>query len=184
MCVCVGGGVANEHRSTRVVWSFLTPKSAATDSRGPFHALGARACVSGCRVALCIAFGVFSPFRCTPFWHVAPGCSLSAPFDLRGAGVRRGRAQPLNLPRRLTLFVGGSLIHQSHRLRVHRGLLHCSRCGLYAVVRTKGLKHPCVPPTVAGTRALARIAHDARPWGLVAWPDQTRVDLTSRTILL
>ena len=65
-------------------------------------------------------------------------------------------------------------IHNSHRLRRHRGLWYCSVCGSSGARRftSRGLGGPCHPPSISGRRTLTRLQEGSLPYHRRAWPDE------------
>ena len=69
------------------------------------------------------------------------------------------------------LHVGNQIIHFTHALSVHRGLVYCSKCGSRKAADVlKKLAHPCEPPSIYGKATLKAILADKLPPNLDAWP--------------
>ena len=78
---------------------------------------------------------------------------------------------PVEVPMRL----GGaksSLIHDSHRVTAHRGILWCETCGAYASSRGRGLLHNCLGfPTETGREVLRRVRLGLTPHYSVSYDE-------------
>ena len=62
-------------------------------------------------------------------------------------------------------------LHRTHRLVCQRGLWWCTTCGCFASARGRGLLMPCLyRATLAGRRALDRLANGQTPDNSVDWP--------------
>ena len=69
------------------------------------------------------------------------------------------------------LHIGNQIIHFSHSLSVHRGLVYCNKCGSRKAADVlKKLAHPCEPPSTYGKATLKAILSDKLPPNLLAWP--------------
>ena len=85
------------------------------------------------------------------------------------------------IPRRVQVQFKGKLLHESHDLRMFRGMLFCHMCGFYASNHAKKLLEPCLVATGAertaqGTACLRRLSRGLTPHPtVVSWPDR---DLT------
>ena len=87
----------------------------------------------------------------------------------------------VRLPRRMHVQLKGKLLHESHDLRMYRGMIFCHSCGFYAGNHAKKLTASSLvasgeEPTAQGTACLRRLARGLTPHPTVLmWPDQ---DLT------
>ena len=79
--------------------------------------------------------------------------------------------KPSHYPANKILHVGNRYAHPSHKLKNHRGLVYCARCGCRATNQMRLMGNRCVPPGVHGRASLKAILADKLPPGLVEWPD-------------
>ena len=84
-----------------------------------------------------------------------------------------GQCLPLvstNKPKPINNFmhVGNNFVNHTHKLKVHRGLVYCAKCGCRATNQLRHLAKACIPPGAYGLRA---IMGDKLPTGLDQWPD-------------
>ena len=69
------------------------------------------------------------------------------------------------------LHIGNQVIHHTHALSVHRGLVFCNKCGSRKGTKVvKNLARPCGPPSSFGKATLKAIHKDMLPSKLVQWP--------------
>ena len=80
--------------------------------------------------------------------------------------------QPTALPRGSDMIHCGRVVHYSHSLRWHRGILWCQRCGHYAQRKVVKLADQCPLKltTSYGAGVLKRISHDRSPTATGQWP--------------
>ena len=69
------------------------------------------------------------------------------------------------------LHVGNRFAHPSHKLKTHRGLVYCARCGCRATNQVRLMGNQCLPPGRHGKTTLKAILADRLPPGLVEWPE-------------
>ena len=90
----------------------------------------------------------------------------------------------VRIPRRMQVQFKGKLLHESHELRMYRGMVFCSLCGFYASNHAKKLLDPCMVAggaerTAQGKSCLRRLAKGLTPHPTVhRWPDMD----TSRAV--
>ena len=73
----------------------------------------------------------------------------------------------------VVVTVGNYTQHHSHSLYVFRKLYFCIRCGFVASTRPWALADPCCNTLkYSRGRVVAAIRAGARPWGMMAWPDE------------
>ena len=90
-----------------------------------------------------------------------------------------GLARPTTVPPGAQVWVGGQLLHGSHRLAVYQGLYFCRRCGCYATLAPKLLKLACQGLAApAGRCVLRRVAEGLLPPGLANWPADVAAEST------
>ena len=110
-------------------------------------------------------------------WLASP-CATCLPLGSQGIGAELGGDRRIPLPRRFTVRYGMRSSHVSHWLTTLKGLVFCSRCGLWAGQRLRRLASPCSAPTTSGSLALKRITRGQLPWGLREWPEQRHREVT------
>ena len=67
--------------------------------------------------------------------------------------------------------LGGAILHRSHRLHHHRGVIWCQSCGCYGAEVLKNLSKPCaITPGRAGRWALSRLQAGNPPRSGMQWP--------------
>ena len=94
-------------------------------------------------------------------WMLSP-CS-GPPVSLIAA------CQPV--PSDREIWLGGVLVHPSHRLIMHKGLYACELCGATGSSKIRLLRGLCPQQLIAsGPRDLQRIRAGVLPWGRDAWP--------------
>ena len=85
-----------------------------------------------------------------------------------------GKTRPVDLPNSGAVRVGRQVIHQTHKLKVHKGLIFCVQCGYYASNRGIRLISEC---TERGPTARNRVLNHFRgilPSGVAEWPNDRR----------
>ena len=79
---------------------------------------------------------------------LCPGLSIWSVVD-------RQMARPIAMQPAVGLIYNGHPIHYTHRLKWHRGMLYCARCGAYSITRVRKLRRECLlKPHPANRRAL------------------------------
>ena len=92
--------------------------------------------------------------------------SLAHPFE---------RAGPTPIG---TLKIGKTSTHQSHKLRIYKGLIFCKNCGSYTQGQLlKSLSQPCEEGRAHGRSAKKRIYEGNKPYGLKQWPAENPTSL-------
>ena len=78
------------------------------------------------------------------------------------------------------LHVGNKYTHHTHKIKVHKGLVYCARCGGRATTQLRLLARECVPPRPRsyGSLTLRAINNDALPPGLDKWPDDSLANVS------
>jgi hypothetical protein len=70
-----------------------------------------------------------------------------------------------------TVKIGKTSTHQSHKLRMYKGLFFCNNCGNFTQGKLlKSLNQPCEEPKPHGKYAKKRISQGNLPYGLQLWP--------------
>jgi len=77
-----------------------------------------------------------------------------------------------------TLKIGKTSTHQSHKLRIYKGLIFCKNCGSYTQGQLlKALSQPCEEGRAHGKSAKKRIYEGNKPYGLKQWPAENPTSL-------
>jgi hypothetical protein len=63
-------------------------------------------------------------------------------------------------------------MHESHTLRLTRGLWWCERCGGTGFRKFVKLSRPCEAPSASARRTVARLQKRGKPYHLSQWPDE------------
>jgi len=79
--------------------------------------------------------------------------------------------RPSHYPANKILHVGNRYTHPSHKIKNHRGLVYCAKCGCRATNQMRLMGNRCAPPGVHGKASLKAILADKLPPGLVEWPE-------------
>jgi hypothetical protein len=77
-----------------------------------------------------------------------------------------------------TVKIGKTSTHQSHKLRLYKGLIFCNNCGNYTQGKLlKSLNQPCEEVKPHGKSAKKRISQGNKPYGLNQWPAENPTSL-------
>ena len=63
-------------------------------------------------------------------------------------------------------------MHETHTLRLTRGLWWCERCGGTGFRKFVKLSRPCEAPSASARRTVARLQKGEKPYHLSQWPDE------------
>ena len=121
-------------------------------------------------LALAAIYGVNGPPSLLKAWM-----STSCPSPLTQVLGADTLTRPRPLSSTSPTWLGGFVLHTSHRLYSFRGLVFCNVCGFFASKFPKKLKLPCdqdLPqcPTPQGACNLDRIWKGLLPFGAPGWP--------------
>ena len=95
---------------------------------------------------------------------LCPGLSIWSVVDMQ-------LHRPIALQPAVGLIYNGHPIHYTHRLKWHRGMLYCCRCGAYSVSRVVKLRKQCLlRPSPAARRGLKDIKQGVFPILGRDWP--------------
>ena len=75
--------------------------------------------------------------------------------------------RPSHYPANKILHVGNRYTHPSHKIKNHRGLVYCAKCGCRATNHMRLMGNGCAPPGVHGKASLKAILADKLPPGFV-----------------
>ena len=112
----------------------------------------------------------------------APARSNTSSAPRPAVSMSSALARPISLTTYAgPVHVGNRIVHSSHNLKTHRGLVYCQRCGYVATTQARALARPCGPTlgrkrTRHGDNILNAVHSDSIPkcLAITEWPDGTK----------
>ena len=129
----------------------LSLEQKCSESNHDIISLGDRINCRRCRESFLVKDPAFQPWL-AGICHPVP--STDRPMPIQGL-----------------IHVGNQYTHYTHRLKIHRGLVYCAKCGSRATEQMRLLSRKCRPPRKYGKDTLRAINADCLPPGLVEWPE-------------